>query len=176
VAQLFAEYRRRRQSSSASSSTSSSASSSAGNEEAMKMVQHQLGLSKNILIQDLKLVYGEKWMQSRATVLKPINAQAEELYTRLVHNMPNEPTRENIVAQKKVIITRWKEMYEKQFRRMAWANSGEAVMNFASARKADGKFPTVAEIKERLVVRKRCPKGFRKNKKTGLCIAKVEKL
>jgi hypothetical protein len=158
VLKIFEEYRRRRPVSASSASTSASSSI---NKESLKLVQQQLGISKNILMQNLKTVYGEKWIQSRATVLKPINAQAEELYTRLVYNLPNEPTYENVAVQKKNIITQWKEMYEKQFRRLAWANKGEAVMNFASTRKADGKFPTVAEIKERL---------------KRLRVAKVEKL
>jgi Ribonuclease G/E len=92
--------------------------------------------------------------------MKPLATQADELYSRLVKNLENEPTPNSVKNKKIQIIQNWKEMYEKELRGLAWsniknANVRNAVMKYASERKTNGAYPTRAEIEKYRDVRSR---------------------
>jgi hypothetical protein len=159
---IYDEYRRRRPktrsptstaSRSRSGSRGSSSSSSMSNAEAFRIVLNQLGLGKNTLEKDIKRVYGEAWYKKWGPFLKPLGTQAEELYSKLVTNLNNEPTANSVQKKKNQIIQNWKEMYEKELRAKAWSNIKNtnvrnAVMKYASNRKSNGTFPTRSEIEQ----------------------------
>jgi len=154
VKAIYDEYRRRRPvSRSGSRSRSGSTSSVLSNREAFQMVLNQLKLDQKTLEQNIKNGYGEKWLKKWGKFLKPLKNQAEDLYSKLVTNLENEPTPNGIRQKKNQLIKNMKNQYERELRAQAFSNIKNvnvrnAVMKFASTRKSNGTFPTSSEIEK----------------------------